>query len=166
MAEEDLQAFLHKVEQLNAFVALSLADAALGDALRRCDDHDGVVGLARQHGFEIGRRWGEGRPQPPNERTDPCPPAGQERTERLLETGGFHLERIHSCAYSGDWQEQALSEWVMVLSGSALLRFADEPNPRELVAGEALLIAPGRRHRVVATDPAPGTVWLALFWMP
>jgi cupin 2 domain-containing protein len=26
------------------------------------------------------------------------------------------------------------------------------------------MIAPHRRHRVTATDPNPGTVWLALFW--
>ena len=36
--------------------------------------------------------------------------------------------------------------------------------PRALSRGDQLLIAAGRRHRVEATDPAPGTVWLALFW--
>ncbi|NDH40706.1 MAG: ATP-dependent protease subunit HslV [Gammaproteobacteria bacterium] len=30
--------------------------------------------------------------------------------------------------------------------------------------GDSLLISPHRRHRVVTTDPHPGTLWLALFW--
>ncbi|MCP9772953.1 Nif11 domain/cupin domain-containing protein [Synechococcus sp. Tobar12-5m-g] len=174
MAEEDLQCFLAKVEQLNAFVALSRSDAGLGEALRNCADHHSVVGLARQHGFEIGRRWGEGcpsgegrrEPEAPNLLASPCPEEGQERTERLLEAPGLLLERIHSCAYSGGWQEQPGSEWVMVLSGSAQLQFADEASPRQLREGDTVLIAPGRRHRVVATDPAPGTLWLTLTWTP
>ena len=168
MAEADLQQFLRKVEQLNAFVALSRADTTVGDALRNCSDHAGVVALARQHGFEIGRRWGEGRrePEPSNLLAGPCPQPGQEHSERLLDTGGFQLERIHSCAFSGPWQEQAGEEWVLVLSGSAQLQFADEAESRQLQAGDTLLIAPGRRHRVVATDPAPGTLWLTLTWRP
>lgn len=159
MAEHDLQQFLTKVEQLNAFVALSQRETSVGKALRNCADHEAVVALARQHGFAIGRRWGEGP-------AGPCPEAGQEICERLVDEPGFWLERIHSCAYSGPWQEQACSEWVMVLRGSAQLAFADQAEPRHLRAGDSLLIEPQRRHRVVATDPAPGTLWLALFWGP
>ena len=90
MAEAELQQFLDKVRQLNAFVALSDADPALRQALRDCSSHHGV--------------------------------------------------------------------------GSAVLRFDDEQQPRALSRGDQLLISAGRRHRVEATDPAPGTVWLALFW--
>jgi cupin 2 domain-containing protein len=32
--------------------------------------------------------------------------------------------------------------------------------------GDSLLIPPHRRHQLLATDPDPGTVWLALFWRP
>ena len=46
----------------------------------------------------------------------------------------------------------------------ARLQFEDEPEPRDLCVGDSLLIRAGRRHRVVATDPDPGTLWLALFW--
>ena len=59
MAEAQLQQFLEKVRQLNAFVALSEADPALRQALRDCGDHHQVVALAHSCGFEIGRRWGE-----------------------------------------------------------------------------------------------------------
>ena len=63
-------------------------------------------------------------------------------------------------ATCASWLEQ---EWVLVRRGSARLQFEDEAKPRDLCAGDSLLISPHRRHRVVATDPAPGTLWLALF---
>ncbi|WP_235299920.1 Nif11-like leader peptide family natural product precursor [Synechococcus sp. GFB01] len=62
MAEADLQRFLRKVEQLNAFVALSEANPELRRQLRDCSHHNAVVELARRCGFEIGRRWGEPAP--------------------------------------------------------------------------------------------------------
>lgn len=97
----------------------------------------------------------------------PCPPPGEERTEVLLETRAWRLERIHSCDCSspeGFWYEQPEHEWVMLLQGTAGLRFADQPGDLVLRPGDSLWIRAGRRHRVTATDPAPGTIWLALFW--
>ena len=179
MAEEQLQQFLAKVAALNAFVALAEADPALRANLRDCSTHHEVVALARRHGFEIGRRWGDPEPpplaEPPrvaegpagNLLAGPCPPEGEEITTVLLEQPGLRLERIHSCAAAspeGFWYEQAEHEWVMLLQGSARLQFADEAQPRDLCRGDALLIEAGRRHRVVATDARPGSVWLALFW--
>ena len=58
MAEAQLQQFLKKIEQLNAFVALSEAQPDLRQALRDCSNHHDVVQLAAQFGFDIGRRWG------------------------------------------------------------------------------------------------------------
>ena len=235
MAEEQLQQFLAKVAALNAFVALSEADPALRERLRDCSTHHEVVALARRHGFEIGRRWGD--PEPPplpegalgdaslvpaalvesalvesasvdaaqaeaaqvgaaqveaaqvesaqaesaqaesaqaeargvagNLLAGSCPPEGQELTTVLLERPGLRLERIHSCLAAspeGFWYDQPEHEWVLLLQGSARLQFADEARPRDLCRGDALLIEAGRRHRVVATDGPPGSVWLALFW--
>lgn len=171
MAEAQLQQFLHKVAALNAFVALSEANPAVREALRQCSCHHEVVSLARRHGFEIGRRWGEEEPGASaggvNLLTGPCPEPGQETTTVLLDQPGLRLERIHSCSASSPdqgWYDQAEHEWLTLLQGSARLQFADEPRPRQLNRGDALLIEPHRRHRVVTTDPAPGTVWLALFW--
>ena len=170
MAEAQLQQFLDKVRQLNAFVTLSEADPVLRQALRDCSSHHGVVELARSRGFEIGKRWGEGEVQgagPDNLLNQPLPPAGQEQIDVLLQGRGWRLERIHSNAASsadGFWYDQREHEWVLLLQGSALLRFADEDAPRALSRGDQVLISAGRRHRVEATDPAPGTVWLALFW--
>ncbi len=172
MAEAQLQQFLEKVKQLNAFVALSEQQPELREALRQCSQHHEVVQLAASHGFEIGRRWGE---EPsgtrPSDQTNllssPCPEQGHERTEAIASGNGWRLERIHSCLASspeGFWYDQPELEWVLVLRGSARLQFADEPQVRDLCVGDSLLITPHRRHRVVATDPDPGTLWLALFW--
>jgi cupin 2 domain-containing protein len=183
MAEAQLQQFLEKVRQLNAFVALSEADPDLRRALRDCGDHHQVVALARSRGFDIGRRWGEPPLEagplsagPLNGAADggsllegPCPPEGEEATSVLLDTPQLRLERIHSCSArspEGFWYDQGDHEWVLLLQGGAQLQFADEEGPRTLRCGDALLISAGRRHRLLASDPPPGTIWLALFWRP
>lgn len=170
MAEAQLQQFLAKVNALNAFVALSEADPALRAALTACSNHHEVVELARRSGFEIGRRWGEPDGTPPaadNLLGGALPPAGSERTTVLLQTQHWRLERIHSIKASsaaGFWYDQPEHEWVLLLQGSALLQVEGEPQPTALSRGDQLLIPARRRHRLLATDPDPGTVWLALFW--
>ena len=176
MAEAQLQQFLEKVKQLNAFVALSEANPSLRQQLQDCSHHHEVVALAASHGFAIGRRWGEPSPDQAPARSahgdrnlleGACPAAGLETTDLLLEHSGLRLERIHSCQASspeGFWYEQREHEWVLLLEGSAQLQFEDEPTARQLCRGDSLWIEAGRRHRVVATDPAPGCVWVALFW--
>jgi cupin 2 domain-containing protein len=178
MADADLQQFLEKIRQLNAFVALTERHPQLREALRQCSHHDEVVALARSQGFAIGRRWGESNePQRTPAVVSPgsmgsllsgSPPSpGEEILEVLISTGNLRLERIHSCQASspqGFWYEQEEHEWVCLLQGRASLAFDDEREPRILQTGDALLIRAGRRHRVVATDPDPGTIWLAMFW--
>ena len=170
MAEDQLQQFLEKVSQLNAFVALSEAEPSLRQALRDCSDHYAVVALARSRGFEIGRRWGETIPprQPEaNLLATPCPAEGQEISVVLVDQTNWRLERIHSCEAAspeGFWYDQEEHEWVNLLQGRALLEIAGEAEPLELCRGDSLLIPAHQQHRLLATDPAPGTVWLALFW--
>lgn len=95
-------------------------------------------------------------------------PAGGRAGEvfgELLQGGSFRLERIVSTGQTtppGEWLEQPLAEWVVLLAGSARLRFEDEPADRDLRPGDYVLIAPRRRHRVAWTDPAQATIWLAL----
>jgi len=75
--------------------------------------------------------------------------------------------RLHSCSASsapGFWYDQAEAEWLCLMQGSARLQFEDEDGERELNRGDSLMIAPHRRHRLVATDGGAGTIWLALFW--
>ena len=98
----------------------------------------------------------------------PLPDAGvSERVDALLTKPGLRIERIVSRGQAsppGFWYDQAEAEWVLVLAGSARLRFADEAEARVLGPGDWLEIAPHRRHRVDWTDPAAPTVWLAIFY--
>ena len=89
--------------------------------------------------------------------------------QTLLTGGAFRLERIVSAGQVtpvGEWYDQEQCEWVVVLAGSARLRFEDEDDSRELVPGDHVWIAAHRRHRVQATDPDQPTVWLALHHAP
>ncbi|NDC34023.1 MAG: Nif11 domain/cupin domain-containing protein [Synechococcaceae bacterium WB9_2_112] len=170
MAEAQLQQFLEKVRQLNAFVALSEADPTVRAALAACSSHHEVVNLASRFGFAIGRRWGEPDAQVGGTASllgGQLPPPGQEHVSVLLSHDHLRLERIHSnqaCSPEGFWYDQSEHEWVVLLQGSALLALEGEAQPRALSRGDQLLIPAGTRHRIEATDPDPGTVWLALFW--
>lgn len=91
----------------------------------------------------------------------------EEHVSVLLSVPGLRVERIVSTGQEsppGFHYDQPHAEWVAVLAGSADLRFADEAEPRHLVAGDAVLIAPHRRHRVERTDSP--TVWLAIHFGP
>lgn len=95
----------------------------------------------------------------------PAALAAGERFESLLQRPGLRLERIVSTGQAsppGFWYEQADAEWVLLLSGAATLRFANEDGVRSLQPGDWLYIAPGRRHRVESTAAATPSVWLAL----
>ena len=96
------------------------------------------------------------------------PKAGKEEiVDKLLSQPGVRIERIVSFGEAsppGFWYDQDEGEWVLLLAGTARLRFADESSARTLVAGDWLDIAPHRRHRVDWTDPAAATVWLAVFY--
>jgi cupin 2 domain-containing protein len=93
--------------------------------------------------------------------------ATEEVVTVLVAGPGLRVERIVSCGQAsppGFHYDQPHAEWVAVLTGTADLRFADEAAPRRLVAGDTILIAPHRRHRVERTDSP--TVWLAIHYGP
>ena len=93
--------------------------------------------------------------------------AERELVGELLTTPGLRVERIVSTGQAsppGFWYDQAEAEWVLLLTGAARLRFADEPGARDLGPGDHLHIAAHRRHRVDWTDPAAPTVCLAVFY--
>jgi cupin 2 domain-containing protein len=98
----------------------------------------------------------------------PLPDARRaEIVEELLARPGLRIERIVSLGQAsppGFWHDQSEGEWVVLLAGAARLRFADEAEPHLLRPGDALDIAPHRRHRVEWTDPEAPTVWLAVFY--
>lgn len=92
-------------------------------------------------------------------------PDAAERLETLLARPGLRIERIVSSGQAsppGFWYRQADAEWVVLVSGAALLRFEDEAEARRLGPGDWLHIAPQRRHRVDWTATDGPTVWLAV----
>jgi len=95
------------------------------------------------------------------------PPAGSadEQFTELLNEPGLIVQRIVStgqCSPPDFWYEQVEAEWVLLISGEALLRFEDEAEARRLKPGTFIDIAPGRRHRVEWTTPDAPTIWLAI----
>jgi cupin 2 domain-containing protein len=96
------------------------------------------------------------------------PPAAEEEFRELLRGGAFRLERIVSQGHGtppGQWYDQPHEEWVLLLAGRAQLLLEGEAAPRELFAGDCVLLKQHVRHRVEATDPALPTVWLALHYV-
>jgi len=90
--------------------------------------------------------------------------AGEEFAE-ILARPGVKIERIVSHGHAsppGFWYDQPQNEWVIVLKGSARLRFEDEAGERALAAGDYVLIPAGKRHRVEWTSAREPTVWLAV----
>jgi cupin 2 domain-containing protein len=85
----------------------------------------------------------------------------------LVEAGDVRIERIVSDGHAtpaGEWYDQETDEWVMVVRGSAGLRFEEEPTARVLREGDWVHIPAHARHRVEWTDGREPTVWLAVHW--
>jgi len=99
----------------------------------------------------------------------PASSLATERLETLLTRPGLRIERIVSTGQAslpGFWYEQAEAEWVLLVSGEALLRFEDETEARRLRPGDWLHIEPRRRHRVEWTAENAPSVWLAVHYAP
>lgn len=93
------------------------------------------------------------------------PPSLQdELIEEMISSSSFRLERIISEGHSspdGFWYDQDKDEFVLLLSGSAVISFEDEPDI-QLAAGDYLIIPAHKKHRVEKTDSVEKTIWLAL----
>ncbi|MGL6225988.1 MAG: cupin domain-containing protein [Thermoguttaceae bacterium] len=92
----------------------------------------------------------------------------EEQIEILFLRPHARIERIVSDGQAspvGFWYDQDEIEWVLLLQGSAVLEFQDEPRFRELQPGDFLLIPAHQKHRVHATASNGKTIWLALFYI-
>lgn len=81
----------------------------------------------------------------------------------LLTSPAFKLEKIVSYGQitpEGQWYDQDNDEWVMLLKGSATLRF--DSQRLSLQAGDFLTIPAHVRHRV--EECSDDAVWLALHY--
>ncbi len=98
---------------------------------------------------------------------EPLFPSDGEVFKTILETPSFKLEKILSSGQAtppGEWYDQDVNEWFVLLRGSAGLLFEGETTVRVLLPGDHLLIPAHRRHRVEWTDSTTKTVWLALHY--
>jgi len=96
------------------------------------------------------------------------PPEFQnELSEALLDGKTFRIERIVSkghCSPKGFWYDQDDNEWVILLRGSAGLRFEDGDELITLSPGDYVHIGRRQKHRVEWTAPDQETVWLAVHY--
>lgn len=87
---------------------------------------------------------------------------GREQLVTLLEAPGLRLEHILSHGQAtavDDWYDQLQPEWVVLLQGTAKLRFEGD-GMLELTSGDSILIPAHARHRVESCSQ--DARWLAL----
>ncbi|QSA95525.1 cupin domain-containing protein [Methylococcus sp. EFPC2] len=108
---------------------------------------------------------GAGRVRLGNLYRDLPPDRSAEAFDTLLQKRGLRLERIVSRGHvtpAGEWYDQDMAEWVLLLRGAARLRIEGRDELIELAAGDYVHLPAHRRHRVEWTDPECDTIWLAL----
>ena len=92
-------------------------------------------------------------------------PQAEEQVERLIDGPGVRIERIVSTGQAsppGFWYDQPDDEFVVLLAGSARLRFETDGLTLDLEPGDWVEIPAHVRHRVEWTQADPPTVWLAV----
>ncbi len=95
--------------------------------------------------------------------------AKDEKFDLLAQSPGVRIERIVSTGQSsppGFWYDQPDDEFVILLSGSARLRFEQDERTLDLKPGDWIDIPAHCRHRVDATQADPPTVWLVVHRKP
>ncbi|MDY0234153.1 MAG: cupin domain-containing protein, partial [Sulfurimonas sp.] len=88
--------------------------------------------------------------------------------EDIINKESFKLQRIISQGHTtpeDEWYDQDEDEWVMLVSGEAVLSFFDNEDVH-LKAGDYINIRAHKKHRVSWTKPDAKTIWLALYSQP
>ena len=91
----------------------------------------------------------------------------EELMETICSTDSVKIERIVSRGHAspeGFWYDQEKNEFVLVVRGSAGLKFENEDAIVVLIAGDYLNIAAHVKHRVEWTDSTCETIWLAVHY--
>ena len=94
--------------------------------------------------------------------------ASEEIFDVLLERKGIKIERIVSTGQStpqGEWYDQKQDEWVILLQGSAGIRYHCNDKVQLMMQGDFVHIPAGKKHRVEFTDKNKTTVWLAVHFL-
>lgn len=89
-----------------------------------------------------------------------------ELVEILASSDSVRIERIVSYGQSSKpdfWYQQEQSEFVILLSGNAMLEF-DGGEIITMLPGDYINIPARQRHRVLATATDEKSVWLCVFY--
>lgn len=95
----------------------------------------------------------------------PEPLSDEEIFDDLIPAKGVKIERIISNGQTtpeGEWYDQDLDEWVVLIQGEAELEYENGGKVR-LIAGDHVLIPAHIRHRVAYTSEDPPCIWIAVF---
>jgi cupin 2 domain-containing protein len=87
----------------------------------------------------------------------------EEVVQTLIRAADVRIERIISHGHTspeGFWYDQPQHEWVIVLKGTARLKFED--GMVEMKPGDYINIPAHQRHRVDWTTPDEPTIWLGV----
>jgi cupin 2 domain-containing protein len=87
----------------------------------------------------------------------------------LAENEQVKIERIVSDGHAsqeGFWYDQEQNEWVLLISGSAVLSLETDSGIAQirLNPGDYQLIPSHQRHRVESTSLTEKTIWLSVFY--
>jgi len=86
--------------------------------------------------------------------------------EQIVNSDNVRIERIvskgHHSPESG-WYDQEQNEWVMILTGEAILSFSDGTEIT-MKKGDHINISAHQKHRVKWTAPDIETLWLAVHY--
>jgi cupin 2 domain-containing protein len=89
----------------------------------------------------------------------------EELVEVLAESSSVRIERIVSDRHAspeGFWYDQDQNEWILLVSGTAVLEFED--HKVELKTGDHRVIPSHQKHRVASTSSTEKTIWLVVFY--
>lgn len=89
----------------------------------------------------------------------------EEEFKTLWQRPDLKIERIVSRGHAtpeGEWYDQEQDEWVVLLSGEAVLRIEGQEELHAMQAGDWLLLPAHCRHRMERTDARQACVWLAV----
>ena len=84
--------------------------------------------------------------------------------EDIVRTPELLIERIVSTGQvtpAGEWYDQAKDEWVILVSGTAVIRFGTGTLVN-LASGDHLFIPAHCKHRVEETSKSPPCFWIAI----
>jgi len=90
----------------------------------------------------------------------------EEFFQNIVSKDNFKIQRIVSYGHTTsefEWYDQEKDEWVILLSGEAVLSFLDEDDI-SLKAGDHINIPAHKKHRVSWTKSDEESVWLAVYY--